>query len=206
MDKIERIIDMTEHPERYTEDELRQLLIDDDEGSRIYKTISELNVALSMEKDAAMSLTPKSAGMRLLQKVKEYRFINKAAAAVIAICLISGITYAAVALIHRPSTQPEEVSPAPAASPTESVPVLGVSAPSSPSPVVKTYEDTPLTTIIADIARTYSKQQAYRSQKADSLRLYYRLDTRRGLEKNIEELNTFENINIEIKGDTLVVD
>ena len=54
--------------------------------------------------------------------------------------------------------------------------------------------------------RVFSKQHAYRSDKAKTLRLYYRLDTRRGLEKNIEELNTFENINIEIKGDTLVVD
>ena len=205
MDKIERIIDMTEHPERYTEDELRQMLIDDDEGSKIYKTISEINVAFGMEKDTLMSSSPRSTGMSILQKVKQ-SFINKAAAAVIVICLISGITYAAVALIHRPSTQPEEVSPAASAAPSSSVPVLGVSAPSSPSPVVKTYEDTPLSTIVADIARVFSKQQAYRSDKVQSLRLYFRLDTRRGLEKNIEELNTFENINIEIKGDTLVVD
>ena len=195
MDKIERIIDMTEHPERYTEDELRQMLIDDDEGSRIYKTISEINVAFDMEN-----------GMRLLQKSKQHSFINKAAAAVIAICLISGITYAAVALIQPQRSQTEVVSPAPAASPSESAPVLGVSASSSPSHVVKTYENAPLATIIADMARAFSKQQAYRTNKADSLRLYFRLDTRRGLEKNIEELNTFENINIEIKGDTLVVD
>ena len=66
MDKIERIIDMTEHPERYTEDELRQMLIDDDEGSRIYKTISEINVAFDMEKDALMSSSSKSAGMKIL--------------------------------------------------------------------------------------------------------------------------------------------
>lgn len=195
MDKIERIIDMTEHPERYTEDELRQMLIDDDEGSRIYKTISEINVAFNMEN-----------GMRLLQKSKQHSFINKAAAAVIAICLISGITYAAVALIQPQRSQTEVVSPAPAASPSESAPVPDVSASSSPSPVVKTYENAPLASIIADMARAFSKQQAYRTHKADSLRLYFRLDTRRGLEKNIEELNTFENINIEIKGDTLVVD
>ena len=205
MDKIERIIDMTEHPERYTEDELRQMLIDDDEGSRIYKTISEINVAFDMEKDALMSSSSKSAGMKILHRIKQI-YISKAAAAVIAICLISGITYAAVALIHRPATQPEEVSPAASAAPSSSAPVLGVSAPSSPSPVVKTYEDAPLASLIADIARTFSKHQAYRTHKADSLRLYFRLDTRRGLEKNIEELNTFENINIEIKGDTLVVD
>lgn len=196
---------MTEHPERYTEDELRQMLIDDDEGSKIYKTISELNVAFDMEKDTLMSSSPRSTGMSILQKVKQ-SFINKAAAAVIVICLISGITYAAVALIHRPSTQPETVVPAPAASSSPSASALGVPESSSPSPLVKTYEDATLSSIIADIARTFSKQQAYRSQKADSLRLYFRLDTRRGLEKNIEELNTFENINIEIKGDTLVVD
>ena len=77
---------------------------------------------------------------------------------------------------------------------------------SVPAPIVKTYEDAPLTTIVSDIATTFNKQQAYRSDKAKTLRLYFRLDTRRGLQKNIEELNTFENINIEIKGDTIVVD
>ena len=195
MDKIERIIDMTEHPERYTEDELRQLLIDDDEGNRIYKTLSELNVAFNMD-----------SGMRLSQKTKKYHFINKAAAAIIAICLISGITYAAVVLIQRPSVPAKIEATAPSISPSPATPVSDVPASSTQRPVVKTYEDTPLSAIVADIARAYSKLQAYRTQKADSLRLYFRLDTRRGLEKNIEELNTFENINIEIKGDTLVVD
>ena len=195
MDKIERIIDMTEHPERYTEDELRQLLIDDDEGNRIYKTLSELNVAFNMD-----------SGMRLSQKPKKYHFINKAAAAIIAICLISGITYAAVVLIQRPSVPAKIEATAPSISPSPATPVSDVPASSTQGPVVKTYEDTPLSAIVADIARAYSKLQAYRTQKADSLRLYFRLDTRRGLEKNIEELNTFENINIEIKGDTLVVD
>ena len=195
MDKIERIIDMTEHPERYTEDELRQLLIDDDEGNRIYKTLSELNVAFNMD-----------SGMRLSQKTKKYHFINKAAAAIIAICLISGITYAAVVLIQRPSVPAKIEATAPSISPSPATPVSDVPASSTQGPVVKTYEDTPLSAIVADIARAYSKLQAYRTQKADSLRLYFRLDIRRGLEKNIEELNTFENINIEIKGDTLVVD
>ena len=195
MDKIERIIDMTEHPERYTEDELRQLLIDDDEGNRIYKTLSELNVAFNMD-----------SGMRLSQKTKKYHFINKAAAAIIAICLISGITYAAVVLIQRPSVPAKIEATAPSISPSPATPVSDVPASSTPGPVVKTSEDTPLSAIVADIARAYSKFQAYRTQKADSLRLYFRLDIRRGLEKNIEELNTFENINIEIKGDTLVVD
>ncbi|MGM9778684.1 MAG: FecR domain-containing protein [Prevotella sp.] len=195
MDKIERIIDMTEHPERYTEDELRQLLIDDDEGNRIYKTISELNVAFNMD-----------SGMRLSQKTKKYHFINKVAAAIIAICLISGIAYAAVALTQRPSTSANVEATAPSSPSSPATQVSDVPVSNTQTPIVKTYEDTPLSTIVADIARVFSKQQAYRSDKAQSLRLYFRLDTRRGLEKNIEELNTFENINIEIKGDTLVVD
>ena len=133
-------------------------------------------------------------------------FINKTAAVIVAICLISGITYAAVALIHHPSTpeKTETVVPAPSQSPSSPVP--DKSASSVRVPIVKTYEDASLATIVSDIAATFDKQQAYRSDKAKTLRLYFRLDTRRGIEKNIEELNTFENINIEIKGDTLVVD
>ena len=204
MDKTERIIDMTEHPERYSEDELRKMLIDDDEGSRIYRTIAELNVALSFEETSKSD--NKKAGMGLYAHWNKQGFINKTAAVIVAICLISGITYAAVALIHHPSTpeKTETVVPAPSQSPSSPVP--DKSASSVRVPIVKTYEDASLATIVSDIATTFDKQQAYRSDKAKTLRLYFRLDTRRGIEKNIEELNTFENINIEIKGDTIVVD
>ena len=204
MDKTERIIDMTEHPERYSEDELRKMLIDDDEGSRIYRTIADLNVALSFEETSKSG--NKKAGMGLSAHWNKPGFINKTAAVIVAICLISGITYAAVALIHHPSTpeKTETVVPAPSISPSSPVP--DKSASSVRVPIVKTYEDTSLATIVSDIAATFDKQQAYRSDKAKTLRLYFRLDTRRGIEKNIEELNTFENINIEIKGDTIVVD
>ena len=203
MDKTERIIDMTEHPERYSEDELRKMLIDDDEGSRIYRTITELNAALTFEE---MAKSDKGeAKMRLSDKWNKLRFINKTAAVIVAICLISGITYAAVALIHHPSTPGKTATVAPASSHSPSAPVHGASALSVPAPIVKTYADAPLTTIVSDIATTFNKQQAYRSDKAKTLRLYFRLDTRRGLQKHIEELNTFETINIEIKGDTNVV-
>ena len=204
MDKTERIIDMTEHPERYSEDELRKMLIDDDEGSRIYRTIAELNVALSFEETSKSD--NKKTGMGLSAHWNKPGFINKTAAVIVAICLISGITYAAVALIHHPSTpeKTETVVPAPSQSPSSPVP--DKSASSVRVPIVKTYEDASLATIVSDIAATFDKQQAYRSDKAKTLRLYFRLDTRRGIEKNIEELNTFVNINIEIKGDTIVVD
>ena len=197
MDKIERIIDMTEHPERYSQDELQKMLIEDDEGSRIYKTISEVNAAFGMEKDVKMKQTSSKTASRFMQKV---------AAAIIGICLISGIAYAAVVIMKKPSAPEETEVVAPAAPKTESSTVADTPVSSSSSPIVKTYEDAPLSEIVSDIARVFSKQHAYRSDKAKTLRLYYRLDTRRGLEKNIEELNTFENINIEINGDTLVVD
>ena len=204
MDKTERIIDMTEHPERYSEDELRKMLIDDDEGSRIYRTIAELNVALSFEETSKSD--NKKTGMGLAAHWNKPGFINKTAAVIVAICLISGIAYAAVALIHNPSTPEKTETVAPAPSISTSTPVPDKSASSVRVPIVKTYEDASLATIVSDIAATFDKQQAYRSDKAKTLRLYFRLDTRRGIEKNIEELNTFENINIEIKGDTIVVD
>lgn len=132
--------------------------------------------------------------------------MQKVAVAIIGICLISGIAYAAVVIMKKSSAPEKTEVVAPAAPKTESSTVADTPVSSSSSPIVKTYEDAPLSEIVSDIARVFSKQHAYRSDKAKTLRLYYRLDTRRGLEKNIEELNTFENINIEINGDTLVVD
>ena len=74
MDKTKRIIDMTEHPERYSEDELRQLLMDDEEGRKIYRTICELCAALDGSAAVATRRLP---------------LVGKIAAVFVGVCLLS---------------------------------------------------------------------------------------------------------------------
>ena len=50
MDNIERINNILEHPELYSEEELQELLLDDD--SRLtFKTVTDLEAALEVESD-----------------------------------------------------------------------------------------------------------------------------------------------------------
>lgn len=194
MDKTERIIDMTEYPERYSEDELRQLLVDDDEGRKIYKTISELNVAFTME-------ARKHDG-----NTSSISFWKKTAAVFIGICLLSGIAYAAVST-GLFSTRHEEKSADVADADTVVSTQIRRNEPVAEwVETVKAYEDVMLEKILADIAVTYGTTVVYKSDKAKVLRLYFKFDASRGLEKTVSELNSFNNINITIQGKNLIVE
>ena len=71
---------------------------------------------------------------------------------------------------------------------------------------MRTYENASLFQIVNDLANAYDVKVTYLSDKAKELRLYYKLDTNKPMEKIIEELNSFEKINIKINGDTLEVE
>ncbi len=195
MDKTERIIDMTEHPEKYSEEELRQMLIDDDEGRMLYKTITELNAAFGMEAgqdDGKLTFTVR--GLR-----------RKVAAVVVGVCLLSGIAYAAVSSGLFSARQESKVETA--ANTTAAVSTQQRQTPvAEPVKTVKTYEDVTLEKILADIAATYGMTVEYKSDKARLLRLYFKFDAARGLEKTVGELNTFDNINISIQEKNIIVE
>lgn len=195
MDKTEKIIDMIEHPERYSEDELRSLLIDDAEGRDTYKTICYLNAAMQAEAKPRR-LKP------LLSLIQ-----NKAAAIAIAVCLISGLAYATVRIV-RPAEQSQQQTETTSAADTQRPardmqPAIRVI---ESAPAVRTYENASLFQIVNDLANAYDVKVTYLSDKAKELRLYYKLDTNKPMEKIIEELNSFEKINIKINGDTLEVE
>ena len=174
---------MIEHPERYSEDELRSLLIDDAEGRDTYETICYLNAAMQAEAKPRRHKP-------LLSLIQ-----NKAAAIAIAVCLISGLAYATVRIV-RPAEQTQR----PARDMQPAIRVI------ESAPAVRTYENASLFQIVNDLANAYDVKVTYLSDKAKELRLYYKLDTNKPMEKIIEELNSFEKINIKINGDTLEVE
>ena len=72
--------------------------------------------------------------------------------------------------------------------------------------VKKVFENATLEQVLHDIGYVNRKAVAFRTDSVRLLRLYYQWDSRHGLDKNIEELNRFEKINITIKADSLIVD
>ena len=68
------------------------------------------------------------------------------------------------------------------------------------------FEDEPLETIMRDVADAYGVEVKFNSKKAASLHLYYKLDLSLPLNEVVEQLNTFEQINIKQDGGLLTID
>ena len=187
MDKIKKVTDMMEHPELYSEEDFREMLLDDD--SRLtFKAIAELEAAFDAQDDTLQQVDdgdkPHHSATPLWRKI---------AAAVVGVCLLSGVAYAAVVSGVFSSSPKQDI-----ANVADSVATVGktqyveVKNDGKTIDVKKVFENATLEQVLHDIGYVNRKAVAFRT---DSV-----------LDKNIEELNRFEKINITIKADSLIVD
>lgn len=201
MDKIKKVTDMMEHPELYSEEDFREMLLDDD--SRLtFKAIAELEAAFDAQDDTLQQVDdgdkPHHSATPLWRKI---------AAAVVGVCLLSGVAYAAVVSGVFSSSPKQDI-----ANVADSVATVGktqyveVKNDGKTIDVKKVFENATLEQVLHDIGYVNRKAVAFRTDSVRLLRLYYQWDSRHGLDKNIEELNRFEKINIIIKADSLIVD
>lgn len=201
MDKIKKVTDMMEHPELYSEEDFREMLLDDD--SRLtFKAIAELEAAFDAQDDTLQQVDdgdkPHHSATPLWRKI---------AAAVVGVCLLSGVAYAAVVSGVFSSSPKQDI-----ANVADSVATVGktqyveVKNDGKTIDVKKVFENATLEQVLHDIGYVNRKAVAFRTDSVRLLRLYYQWDSRHGLDKNIEELNRFEKINITVKGDSLIVD
>ena len=68
------------------------------------------------------------------------------------------------------------------------------------------FENEPLDKIMKKIAEAYGVEVKFNSSETASLHLYYKLDPSLPLDEVVEQLNTFEQINIRQDGDILNID
>ena len=68
------------------------------------------------------------------------------------------------------------------------------------------FENEPLEIIMKEVAKTYGIEVKFNDVNVASLHLYYKFDPSQTLNEVIEQLNTFEQINIRRNGNTLIID
>ena len=76
--------------------------------------------------------------------------------------------------------------------------------PSTAEPVL--FEDAPLGDILEAVSAAYGVTVSYRTSEAAGLHLYYKLDPSLQLSEIVEQLNTFEQLNLRLDGETIIVD
>lgn len=232
--KWDMLLNLLEHPEKYSETQKDELL-GDEEVNELYlqlvETRQSLDFAKSKEKMKMLSIDAEWEKLKEEKQQKEEMSQNaetqqtaklfslwspmRKVAAVAAVLVVSGITFAAIHLVTRSHQASDKHNTELVASRKDSI--QQVSAPQKSNIEEKTdsaslaqlplvYENAELQNILTPIAGHFHLQVTYQNESARHIRLFLQLEKNMSLDDIIEQLNHFEKVNIRHEGQTLIVE
>ena len=224
MDKFEKILDIIDHQEKYSDEEIREIL-QDEECRKLYQTMMEVDSALespspiinvdeewekfSQEHQLQEEATQNAAQEAASHPITSWR---KLAASIAGFVLISGIAFAAIHTYIKRSQEPIQVTADTHPEVIKSDSAKQVAAKDSlthPKPekpaIHKTFENVTFEQMISEIASYYDLQVKFENNEDKTLRLYYEWNSHSSIENIVKELNQFENVNIELQQNELIV-
>lgn len=194
-ERIQLLLDIQEHPEDYTDEQLDHLLQDEE--------LAEFLEEMAMTKRALMrcklSHTP---------RITLHSTLYKVAASIIGVIMLSGIAFAAIHL-WGPTLSP----PAPPKGGSEYLQATD-SATRHYTPLSRgigvggeaiIFDNVPLDTIAMELATCYNKVVDIRSERAHDVRLYYKWHREDSLATVVSDLNHFEHVNMVVENEKLIV-
>ena len=232
MDKFEKILDIIDHQEKYSDEEIREIL-QDEECRKLYQTMMEVDSALespspiinvdeewekfSQEhhlQEEAHPIVLEEATQNAAQKAASHPITSwrKLAASIAGFVLISGIAFAAIHTFIKRSQEPTQVTADthPEVIKSDSVKLVAendsLTHPKPEKPAIhKTFENVAFEQMISEIASYYDLQVKFENNEDKTLRLYYEWNSHSSIENIVKELNQFENVNIELQQNELIV-
>lgn len=244
--KWDMLLDLLEHPEKYSETQKDELL-GDEEVNELYQQLIEtrqsLDFAKSKEKMKMPSIDAEWEKLKDEMKLKEKKQLKeekqqkeemsqnaetkqtakqlplwspmRKVAAVAAVLVVSGITFAAIHLVTRSHQASDKHNTELVSSRKDSI--QQVSAPQKSNIEEKTdstslaqlplvYENAELQNILTPIAGHFHLQVTYQNESARHIRLFLQLEKNMSLDDIIELMNHFEKVNIRHEGQTLIVE
>ena len=224
MDKFEKILDIIDHQEKYSDEEIREIL-QDEECRKLYQTMVEVDSALEKpspiinvdeewEKFSQKHQLQEEATQNAAQKTASHPITSwrKLAASIAGFVLISGIAFAAIHTYIKRSQEPTlvttdthpEVIKSDSTKQVATKDSLAHPKPEKPA-IHKTFENAAFEQMISEIASYYDLQVKFENNEDKTLRLYYEWNSHSSIEKIVKELNQFENVNIELQQNELIV-
>lgn len=215
-DKIELLLDIQEHPEKYSDEQLNSMLAEDEELAEMMEQLATTKRAMTKE-EAEDEQLDMDALWQEFETEHELEFdepetkrvsmpLRKIAAMFIGVALTAGVAFAAIQIVRsvsKPVPEPTKIeAPAApkAAQPDDEVPADTVVA---VKPVV--FDNVELAQIMAQIAAHYKAEVEIENEDAGAYRLYFEWNSQETLEHVVERLNRFESINIELNNNKMTV-
>lgn len=212
MDKYELVLDIVEHPEKYTSEHLAEIM-SDSEIREIYNLLCKADSAIQAYKDIDVDTEWEDfLEKHPIQSHRTFFWFGSRAASIAAIVCTSlvavaaGIAVSVSVMESKPEANTERVADAPSVVTLSADTLTAKSETISVNLTPILFENEPLEKIMKEVAAAYSVTVKFNNKKAALLHLYYKLDTSLPLNEVLEQLNTFEQINIKQNGNTLTID
>ena len=231
--RIEWLLELQEHPEQLTDEQLQQILADDE----MRQLVQQLGLAKrAFKHDAIKSDTPDvdaewekfaashtealdalDEGERLwvgdgTSGMRKPRFTlhlpsHKIAASFIGVLLASSIAFAAIQVVRNISTPKPQLPTTEQA--TDTKPVTSLPADTVKADTITTepyiFNNVPLDSMLTAIATAHGVGVEFENDAARQLRFHFVWKREDSLSRVVEKLNTFEAVNIGMEDKTLVV-
>lgn len=243
--KWDMLLDFLEHPEKYSETQKDELLDDEEVNElyqQLLETRQSLDFGKLKEEMKMPSINAEWEKLKDEMKQKEEQQKDemkqkkvmkqkaetqqtaklfplwspmRKVAAVAAVLVVSGITFAAIHLVTRSHQASDKNKTELVSSRKDSI--QQVSAPQKSNIEEKTdsaslaqfplvYENAELQNILTPIAEHFHLQVTYQNESARHIRLFLQLEKNMSLDDIIKLMNHFEKVNIRHEGQTLIVE
>lgn len=220
-DRTDRLFEAIEHPDRFSDDEIQEML-NDPCMQELYKQICKTADALTTTEEPDIdreweqfaNRQRKSVAQDLLHSL--WVFFNRNAAAVL-ICAVASLAVVAATLgvsysLSHPTVKEEAIADIesatvkfrPEATSSKDSVLVDESTPEELQTVV--FKDESFGEMISAIADFYGVSAVYKNEKSKELRMYFQWDQSLPLSEIVEQLNNFEQIKISISDKTITIE
>lgn len=212
MDKYNQILDLIEHPEKYTSQEVEALLADE-EMHEFYHLICKTGGALYGPENVDVDAEWRAFSRKNFKKKFHLSCPGSRAASIAALVFASAAALAigtgvVVKVISDQNRKTESIKVRYAVDETLSVQadtiIMETKGEFSGAPVL--FANETLDTVLKTVAAHYGKELRYLDSASGDLYLHYKWDPKLSLEEVLEQLNTFGLINLRLEGNTIIID
>ena len=218
-ENIRQLLEMLDHPEAYTEQEIHDIINRDEDTRETYRLMVEAKRSSRNRKNKA-PVDVDAAWQRFAEQNKTQTSIlnsqiKKVAASFIGVLLMSGIAFAAIHIVRHyvggdMPTPPQETQVAiphqqVALDDTVKVETTDTIAPKATmEPVV--FDNVPLEEMLPEIAAHYDAKVTFANDKARQLRFRFVWNPQQDIGQVVSDLNQFESMTVTLVDNQITVE
>ena len=218
-ENIRQLLEMLDHPEAYTEQEIHDIINRDEDTRETYRLMVEAKRSSRNRQDET-PVDVDAAWQRFAEQNKTQTSIlnsqiKKIAASFIGVLLISGIAFAAIHIVRHyveqdmptppQETQIVEANQQVALDDTVKVETTDTIVPKvTMEPVV--FDNVPLEEMLPEIADHYDATVTFANDKARQLRFRFVWNPQQDISQVVSDLNQFESLTVTLKDNQITVE